>query len=348
MERKRVTQKDIAAETGVTQTTVSLALRGHHSIPAATRKRILAAAQRLRYRPDPMLASLVAYRSNLKRPVFQGTLAWLTNHSTEDGWKSGRTKTQPRAYFRGAKIRAQELGFNLETFWLNAPGITADRMRDIFTARNIAGILLPPQSKAHTAIDFLWDDSASVTFGYSLVSPSLHTVMNHQFRNMLFLIRKLRELGHKRIGLAMPSSQDERVDHNYLGGYLAESSTAVERSCRVPYEIRKSFNQETFNRWFEKYRPEVVVTDLATAQQVYNWLGEMDYRVPHDVGIALPNLPDGERLFSGIDENPELIGSTAIEMVVGMIHRNEHGIPDQAHHHLITGRWSQGKSVLIP
>ncbi len=347
MQKKRVTQKDIAAEAGVTQTTVSLALRGHHSIPAATRKRILAIAQQLSYRPDPMLASLVAYRSNLKRPVFQGTLAWLTNHPTENGWKSGRRRTQPRAYHRGAKIRAEELGFNLETFWLNAPGMTAHRMRDIFVARNIAGILLPPQSKAHTAIDFFWENFASVTFGYSLTSPNLHTVMNHQFRNMLFLIRKIRELGYKRIGLAMPTSQDERVDHNYLGGYLAECSTTAERRYRMPYEVRDSFNREHFNIWFEKYRPEVVVTDLGTAKQVHDWLAEMDHRVPHEVGIALPNLPDNERFFAGIDENPELIGSTAVEMVVGMIHRNEHGVPIQAHHHLITGRWCQGKSVLM-
>jgi len=45
--------RDVARAAGVHQTTVSLALRNHASIPAATRERIKAAAAELGYKQIP-------------------------------------------------------------------------------------------------------------------------------------------------------------------------------------------------------------------------------------------------------------------------------------------------------
>ncbi len=48
-------------------TTVGLALRGEFPLPESTRRRIRDIADRLGYRPDPMLAALNVYRRS-KRP----------------------------------------------------------------------------------------------------------------------------------------------------------------------------------------------------------------------------------------------------------------------------------------
>jgi len=58
---KRPTRlKDIAAATGFSANTVSLALRGSRRIPAETSKRILAAARKLNYLPNQVAQSLVS------------------------------------------------------------------------------------------------------------------------------------------------------------------------------------------------------------------------------------------------------------------------------------------------
>jgi len=340
MNPRRITQSDIARKARVTQTTVSLALRGHASVSVATRRRILALAAKMGYRPDPVLASLVAYRRTTRQATFQGVLAWVTNYPTEDGWCNG----QQVGYFQGAEQRAKELGYVLKTIWLRQPGVKPDRLRQILQTRGIQGLLLAPQPEPHMSVDLDWSQFSAVAFGYTLQRPQLHAVTNHQFRNMAHLIRRLHEFGYGRVGFAMPASQDERVVNNYLGGYLVEQQK-LKRADRVPYLLEQQFSSEIFRRWLRRHAPQVVVTDLGTAARVQAWLEEWGWKMPQRVGIALPNVPFVGTSYAGIDEIPLLVGATAIDVVVGMIHRNERGVPAHPRYILIEGRWRDGASL---
>ncbi len=183
-----------------------------------------------------------------------------------------------------------------------------------------------------------------MAFGHTLQRPQLHVVMNHQFRNMVNLIRKLHALGLHRTGLAMPSSQDERAEHSYLAGYLVEQ-TKCARKDRLPYLLAEKFDQTKFTAWFQKYRPCAIVTDLKTAPQIQAWLQILGCRVPRDVALVLPNVPFGDAFYTGIDENPLLVGASAVDAAVGMIHRGERGVPENPRSILIEGSWFPGGSL---
>ena len=163
-------------------------------------------------------------------------------------------------------------------------------------------------------------------FGYTLQHPQLQTVMNHQYRNTTLLIQKLHELGHRRVGIAMPMSQDERVHNTYLAAYLVEQLKQC-KADRIPHLIEASFDEPVFLKWVERYKPRVIVAEQATAPWLRKWLWSADRKLRQDIGLALPNIPFGERFYSGIDENPMLVGATAVDVVVGMLHRNERGTP---------------------
>ena len=105
----RVTLKDIARETGVSHVTVSLALRHHSSIPAATRERIQAAALRLGYRPDPVLAALNTYRLASHSTPYQGNLAWIEIGPEGAPSVSEKTDTEYHLVWRAAQARARAL-----------------------------------------------------------------------------------------------------------------------------------------------------------------------------------------------------------------------------------------------
>ncbi|MDT7609313.1 MAG: hypothetical protein QOG96_3816, partial [Pseudonocardiales bacterium] len=62
---RRVRLDDVAAEVGLSTASVSLVLRGAPGPSAATRERVLAAAERLGYRPDRAASLLAAHRSRL-------------------------------------------------------------------------------------------------------------------------------------------------------------------------------------------------------------------------------------------------------------------------------------------
>ncbi|MFH1496264.1 MAG: helix-turn-helix domain-containing protein, partial [Verrucomicrobiota bacterium] len=82
--KRRVTLKDIAAQTGYHFTTVSLALRGHPSLPEATRGKIRRTAEKMGYAPDPMLRALTAYRQKQKPSAAHVPIAWLSSGSRSE------------------------------------------------------------------------------------------------------------------------------------------------------------------------------------------------------------------------------------------------------------------------
>ena len=100
--------KEVAREAGVHQTTVSLALRDHHSLPAATRARIRAVADRLGYRPNPLVSALMSVRRRGRASREGSTLAFLTAYPTRDGW---RRSANYQYLFEATSARARELGY---------------------------------------------------------------------------------------------------------------------------------------------------------------------------------------------------------------------------------------------
>src|SRR5690606_38068693 len=114
------TMRDIAARVGVHQTTVSLALRHHPSIPEHTRERIVAAAKEIGYRPNPLLNAFnfhrVAGHPVKGAPVLAMVFdARMHPRSTEHEY--------PRLLFQAARDTARGRGYQLEPFVLQENGL---------------------------------------------------------------------------------------------------------------------------------------------------------------------------------------------------------------------------------
>jgi len=82
----KATLQDVATRVGVHRTTVSLALRDHPRIPAATRERVKTAAAKLGYRSNPLVSALMKSRRS-GRAVKHVALAYVTNYPTRFGWR---------------------------------------------------------------------------------------------------------------------------------------------------------------------------------------------------------------------------------------------------------------------
>lgn len=338
--KNRVSQRDLARLAGVSAMTVSLALRGHSSISATTREKIRKLAEKHHYRPDPALSALNAYRIQGRTRQFQGTLAWLTTFSTANGW---RGMIHAESYFQGAAKRALELGYQLEEFWLGEPGLPPKRASQILLARGVQGLIVAPLPDTHGEISFDWKPFSSLALGYSLRQPQLHVVMNHQSRNMKQTVRHLHALGYRRIGLALPSANNDRVDQNYLSGYLIAQREAG-GECLEPL-LADVFDASAFVAWFRRQKPDAVIVSPAWITQITAWLKGEGVLVPRHVGLAAASTPDGPATVSGMDEDPCMIGGMAVDALVGMIHRQERGIPAQPWSLLAEGTWTAGKTT---
>jgi DNA-binding LacI/PurR family transcriptional regulator len=339
----RVTQQDIARKAGVHRATVSMAIKGHPNIPVKTRERILAIAASLGYEPDPMLSALAAYRNRRRPATFHGTLAWLINSAYGFDWRDRTLRPHFSDYYEGASRQAGNYGFKIEIFDFNAPGMTPTRMASILAARGIQGILLCPQPRPETNLEFLWKDFAAVTFGYSLATPRLHTVGATQYRAMRLTVRQIRRLGYRRIGLALDGDHDLRTDHNYLAGYLVEEHLAgARRSATIPILSSPYPDHGAVVRWLKAHRPDAIVTGN---YHFHDLLRSFGTRVPEEIGVACPLLPSADTELAGVVENSQEIGTVAVNFLIGMIHRQERGVPDNPQRIHVEGRWLEGKTL---
>lgn len=341
MEPRRVTQQDIARKAGVHRATVSMAFKGHPNIPPETRDRILKIAAKLGYSPDPMLSALAAYRNRRRPASYHGTLAWLTNSAFGFDWRDRTLRPHFSDYFEGASAQAKRCGFLLEVFDFNSPGMTPARLASVLAARGVAGVLLCPQPRPDTNLDFPWHLFSAVTFGYTLTTPRLHTVSATQYRAMRQTVHELRSLGYRRIGLALDGDHDLRTDHNYLAGYLVEEHLSG-GGMHIPALSAPYTDQAAVSQWLRTHKPDAVVTGNYHFADVLRALGA---RVPEDVGLACPLLPSLDTQLAGVVENSTEIGSVAVDFLIGMINRQERGIPENPQRIHVEGRWVLGETL---
>ena len=102
------------------------------------------------------------------------------------------------------------------------------------------------------------------------------------------------------------------------------------------------WNERRFARWFKSNRPEIV---LGYDPRIIVWLKNLGKAVPADVGFAPLWNPDCSGQFAGIYHNTPAIGAAAVDFVVGMIQRNERGLPDAPQALMLEAYWQDGATV---
>lgn len=336
-----VTHRRIASEAGVSQTTVSFALRDDPKISAEVRAQVKAVAVRLGYRPNPGVASLMAH-VRLSRPqAYRATLAFVYTQERKDALQ--RDEVIRRCY-EGARQRAEELGYRMEAHWRGDPEMRAERFAKILESRGIDGIVVGPmgyQMAPGQRLELPWDRLASAAIGRTLHEPALDRACHDNFGSMLLLLDVLRQRGYRRVGLVITTKDDDRVNHLWLAAFLAHSHQHAELSARPPL-LMSEWQKQDFERWFVRERPDCVVS---TAETPRLWMEELGECVPETVGFATVSWNLGRKACGGIFQRYERLGAEAVNIVLGRLHRNERRLPEDPHEVLVKGEWKEGVTL---
>jgi LacI family transcriptional regulator len=342
-----VTLRDIAEALGVHPSTVSLALRSHPSIPEATRVRVQSQAEALGYRPDPMLRSLLAYSSRNRMERTGAVLALVILYQDFETWKLGAASQR---YLEGIQRKADQLGYTVEIF---CPAVLAKEGKEldrILRARGIRGVILI--SPVHETISHVldWRHYATVKIGYAMEVPQVHRVLHHFRFAVRTAVAELRRRGYKRFGLAYSPLHEKRLEDGWTGGFLIEQYKAAKDEAFFFYQqqfpdgaMYDKSEYEAFKKWFEKHRPEVILSSLGWAPR-YLWQ-KLKLQFPEQVGFVDLAWPVERRSFAGIDERLEHVGAAAVEQVASMLHNCEYGLPELPKTIVLGGRWVEGNSV---
>ena len=309
--------------------TVSRALRGEKHVGAGLREKIVQTAEKLGYRPDPEIAKLMTHMRRTRRISVPRTLAFIW--AEQDAERIARSSWSQQLVL-GAQQRAAQLGFQLEEFHLTARGMTARRLSGILEARGIPGFILSPlisRSRGHVSMQ--WEKFSSVVIGLGFARPQLHRVHHHHYLGMMTALRMLKKQGHKRIGFYCGSTINDRMFRAWSASFLAHHPLANPGKL---LSLRKSPTRSDFLAWVRSAKPEVVID---SSHVIKEWVAEMP-RLKRPLHITLGWRSDTPEV-AGIDQQADILGAAAVDLLVEQYQQNERGIPSTPKIVMTEGVW---------
>lgn len=326
--------------------TVSRVLRNVPRVATTTRHRVLQAAKKLGYAPDPHMARLMARVRSFRLRRADAVIALVRDATPGD-------ELLDHAYqyvaLHDIRSRAERHGYRAEEFLLDRKSMSGARLTQILGARGIEGLIISPQSSHSIGMELDYSRFAAVTLGYGLQRPALHRASTNMTRGILQATTELAARGYRRIGLAVTQWIDDRSDHTYTGALLTYQQQIALRD-RVPLllfpENNLAHEFEIFRTWFRRHRPEVIIS---FDSYVSDWLTQkLNLSIPGQVGLVVHDWVEGHRNFAGIHHRRAHVAAAAVDLLATQLMQNERGVPDIPRQILIPPTWVEGPSVRSP
>lgn len=334
----------IAQRAGVSKNTVSLALRHDPQIPVATRRRIAKIARNLGYTKNPVVSQLMTELRKAHPAGYRRTLALL--NANQDAQAFTRHPTVP-VYVDGCRRRATFHGYKLDEFWLHDPELSGERLERILRARGIRGVLivgLMNENQLPERFASTWNQLACVVTGVRTRNPTLPFCCVDHHALVLQAFENARRLGYRRPALVVDERIDKLVDGRFSSGmWFGQQMLPAEDRLPGFFQVEAArTNPKLFTDWLAAHRPDAVFT---LYHFVRAWIEQTGARVPGDIGIIQLERRRGSDEWAGMDQHNDLTGEGAVDMLVGMLHNNEIGVPPFPRATLISGTWVSGKTV---
>ncbi len=316
--------------------TVSLALRGAKGIAATTVARVRAAAEARGYYPDPELTRLALLMRAGRTPGFRSTLAFLNPFPERD-------RAEWEDYFgglwRGARNRAEQLGYRLEQHWLHEPGLTLRRLSDILSARGIKGVLVAPLPDGATLPALQWGRFAGVALTDSPVITNLIRVGPDNAGAIALALQHVARLGYRRPGLVAPAPFDERTQFLHSGPFLRWL-----HECRLEPALLATTDLDAprLAEWLRQAQPDVVICNHPHPW-AQRWLeAAAGLRSPPSFVCLAWSARYG--VCAGVDKRTEVIGAHGVDMLIAAITQGRIGLLTDPPTLRVPAHWHDGAS----
>ncbi len=322
--------------------TVSLALRDSHEVSEEKRKQIQKLAEKMGYRPNPLVSSLISYR---RRPNRNDTN--VVAIITKFGPPARQSPLFDEFYinlWEGIETRAQELGFRLEEFpVLGKPTLSAQALTRVLFTRGIRAVLLFPGGDLPLGYPHLdWTHFCAVACAFHDPGLGVHRVASDHAQAMAIALENIQKLGYSRPGLAMTTQLDPALRYAISGRFLSwqqgESATS-----RVPLinDANLPLKHSVFMQWYSENQPDIV---LGLDPRVGAWIDEINRRHSSSVGFVHLSKKKNEP-YAGVNLHTFDVGQASIDALARELYLNRYGLPPMPETILIAGTWEDGLSA---
>jgi len=339
---KELTMRDLARIAGVSQSTVSRALRRESCVTPATQERILHLAEANGYVQNPLVSACMTLRRRLHTGKDAHTaLAYVVTHYHPliKSWRQGSSVQ----CYEGALRQAERRGYQLEPFVIDA-GLTAKRTSQILRARNIRGVIIAPLAWGTSRLELDWKHFCAVTIGFSLKEPPLYRVAHDYYQGMLLALEECRKRGRRRIGFAVDEIENERIQGYWISAYFFAQQSYPPSERLAPFIRKKGpFDFRGFQRWVATERPDSIISlPLITPHASWHEIIVRLDRLSAPVEWINLDINDFEESRAGVYQDHKQIGEASVDLLISLLERNQTGPLDKAHTLSIAGCWTDG------
>lgn len=332
---RAVTIKDIASRAKLSLAAVSYALRNDSKIPLGTRQHVQAVARELGYRPNPRIASLMAYIRRAHSRETGEKIAFVWVHTTR-----AEALRDPflQKVLLGARTRAAQTGFELEEFWPNEGGMNDRRLQQILRTRGIVGVVLSPvtTNEATVAMNWDWSPFAAAVIGNVTWTPEMHHAGHHHFLGMRLALLELQRLGFRRPAALIDQETNERGKRAWEAAFLTHYPEPKRARAFLRILPPAEMLACTTSSWLSASGADALIvstTRLLDTPKLRT--------VCHRLSLPIVSLHWNENSegIGGIDQCYDQIAAHAVDLVVAQLNSNETGTPDLPRIMLFPGRW---------
>jgi LacI family transcriptional regulator len=340
---KRPTLKDVAKAAGYHFTTVSLALRGHASIPPETRERIAAVAEKLGYERDPVFSVLSHFHTKGRVRTTAPRIAFLRNFGYDH---EGRLLPHMQDIWDGARRQAEVLGYQLEEFVVGVDDHDSHSLEAHLRSSGITGVIIGNFQPGFSDLQLNWRNYAVVKINSGHMEPRATIVTNDQLRDVRLAYQKMAALGYRRIGLAVGRADEDAARQRHSAGYLMEQANLPPEDRIPPLIFPYSYDTPTVSgfmgRWVRRHQIEAVLCNWGNTDRLLAFAG---LRVPQDVACACLCITKPFEHLAGIVPNLQLVGERAVSLIGTQLKSGEFGVPEFASVTYVQSSWQDGETA---
>lgn len=329
---KRPTVRRVAEIAGVSVMTVSRALRNNQRVILPERKRIQKIATKLGYRPDPEVAKLMSHLRRRNKAQLVASIAAVTSIPEDI------EPPQLRKAYDSARLRAEALGYRLELFRITEPERFNRQLERTLVSRGIEGVLLLQMVNPVVMKDFLsWDKFSATVATPSVLKPDFPRAGVNYFHNARVMCGQLALRGCKRIGFVGSDTFCVRTNEAFSAAAAWQNLQAGEAPVKPLVFKTHAEMTSGFDAWLKRERPDAII---AHAENILSHLTErLALYSGGRVLLTCTSINAPKPACPGIDERHELIGHKAVDILTGLLNRNEKNIRTTPAASLIDGWW---------
>ncbi len=313
----KVTIKHLAEELNITTATVSRALNNHPRISEATKKTVLALADKMNYRRNRIASSLRSGKTH--------TIGVIIPSAEINFFGS---------VVHGIESIANEKGYNILLYQSNEEAEYERKAIDTFSDVQVDGVLASIAKDTRDISHYLELKKKGIPlvfFDRSVNMVSIPSVMVDDFKGGYMATEHLLQQGYKRIA-HISGQQHLKIFKDRLEGYkyaLHAAGMEVEESFIYSGNVSIQAGKDAMEYYYSLVQPPdgIFAVEDFTALGVIKAAREKNIKIPYELGvIGFANESFDEHItpsLSSIDQQTVLMGREAFKLLLDQIEEKD-------------------------